>query len=323
MARGRLNALMATARLVDARAPVKRVVIVGGTHGNEATGVAVARALAKSVPVTKSFSVEVVLANTAAIANNTRYVEEDMNRCFSRSKLSGDPTTVDGARSREINALLGPKASPAAADLVIDIHNTTSASGVALLMARDDALSHAIGAHLVGGAGEDRAVPRRVCEWAAGNDHATLPSIGKSGFTLEVGPVSWGVVDGALFAATLECVLAALAFVERRNAALDGAEVAAPSFETLDVYRREKSVPYPRDGDGAIAAFVHPDRQFADFAPHDHGAPLFRDAAGNDVGAFDESEGDTIFFVNEAAYYEKDVALCYASKHAVSVERLG
>ena len=82
-------------------------------------------------------------------------------------------------------------------------------------MAPDDALSHAVAAKLVS---LDSRV--RVCEWAEASDHAMLPSVGASGFTLEVGPVAWGVVDGELYATTLRLVLAALDAVHERNAAL-------------------------------------------------------------------------------------------------------
>ena len=313
--------------LRDPGTPVRRVVIVGGTHGNEATGVAVARALARRPPAPRTFAVDVVLANAAAMARNARYVEEDMNRCFGAAALAAPPATVDARRARELNARIGPKGSASAADLVIDLHNTTSASGVALMMHRDDALSHAIGAHLLPRAPRGSA-PRRVCEWSDAADHPMLPSVGKAGFTLEVGPVSWGVVDAALFRDTLACVREALEYVDRRNEALDRGGGARPETSptplpveyTLPVFRRGEAVPYPRGADGAPTAFAHPAlRDFEAVAP---GAPLFVDEAGRDVGAFDADAGDTVYFVNEAAYYEKDIAFCYASKHTVGVDVL-
>lgn len=115
---------------------VRRVAIVGGTHGNEATGVAVARYLARHPTAARrpSFETMTILANTAAIAANTRYVDEDLNRCF-LSELLGDASRASGeaARARELDLLIGPKGSEQAHDLVIDLHNTTSNSGIALM----------------------------------------------------------------------------------------------------------------------------------------------------------------------------------------------
>ena len=131
--------------------PIKKVAIVGGTHGNEANGVALARHLLRHPELAKrpSFETTVLLHNTAAIDKNSRYVEEDLNRCYFAKDLA-DPSrnTLEAKRAREINALLGPKGRSPATDLIIDLHNTTANTGVALMMPPKDELSHAIGAHL-------------------------------------------------------------------------------------------------------------------------------------------------------------------------------
>ena len=62
------------------------------------------------------------------------------------------------------------------------VHNTTAPCGVLLCMARDDALGHAVAAHLIS---LDSDV--RVAEWSvATDDHPFLPSVGRSGCTFEV-----------------------------------------------------------------------------------------------------------------------------------------
>lgn len=301
--------------LLDSRRAVRRVAIVGGTHGNEATGVAVARYLARHPTAARrpSFETMTILANTAAIAANTRYVDEDLNRCF-LSELLGDASRASGeaARARELDLLIGPKGSEQAHDLVIDLHNTTSNSGIALMMAPDDALSHAVAAKLVS---LDSRV--RVCEWAEASDHAMLPSVGASGFTLEVGPVAWGVVDGELYATTLRLVLAALDAVHERNAAL---AAASPRFDRteLPVFRTLRRVDYPRDECGELQALVHPKLQSRDFEPLVAGTPIFLDVDGTSVAARYEPEPDdgevVPFFINEAAYYEKGIAFALAKR---------
>ena len=60
----------------------------------------------------------------------------------------------------------------------------------------------------------------RCCEWDDKPDHATLPSCGRSGFTLEVGPVPQGVADAVTYQKTLELIDSILDAVEARNQAL-------------------------------------------------------------------------------------------------------
>ena len=77
-----------------------------------------------------------LLANEAAIDSCQRFVDTDLNRCFSRSKLrSCDvPDTYEWRRAREINERIGPRFSLAAADVCIDLHNTTSNFGCGIII---------------------------------------------------------------------------------------------------------------------------------------------------------------------------------------------
>lgn len=64
--------------------PVRRVAIVGGTHGNERNGVALAQHFIDCPQhiARPSFESVAVIGNPAAVQANQRYVEVDMNRCF-------------------------------------------------------------------------------------------------------------------------------------------------------------------------------------------------------------------------------------------------
>jgi hypothetical protein len=106
---------------------VRSVAIIGGCHGNEAVGVALAQHFADRPELTArpSFAVTSLLANPAAVAANTRYTEVDMNRCFLVKELS-DPVqyaSVEHIRARELDEMLGPKLSTEpAAEFIIDLH---------------------------------------------------------------------------------------------------------------------------------------------------------------------------------------------------------
>ena len=124
-------------RRIGEDSAVKCVAIVGGTHGNERHGVhMVHHYLAHPSEVSReSFTTICVLGNPAAVDNKgtgagTRYVDEDLNRCFPAALLYSDKLpaeqNVEEKRAREVDALLGPKKSATpAADFIFDLHNTT------------------------------------------------------------------------------------------------------------------------------------------------------------------------------------------------------
>lgn len=68
--------------------PLSRVAICGGTHGNEMTGVYMVRHLQKEkIDKIGSVSVSTVLTNPRAVEICRRYVETDLNRCFTEALL--------------------------------------------------------------------------------------------------------------------------------------------------------------------------------------------------------------------------------------------
>jgi aspartoacylase len=176
-----------------------------------------------------------------------------MNRCFLLQDLS-DPSLCnrEQSRAKQLDALLGPKASSnPAADFIIDLHNTTSACGIALMMAHDDHFSHEVAfcsppfssrfptttlaplpppapptaslcssSHLhlqvaIHLQSIDPAI--RIVQWSPSPDHSLLPSIARSGMTFEVGPAPCGCLVASLYLATRKLVLAALDFIELHN----------------------------------------------------------------------------------------------------------
>lgn len=299
---------------------VKKVAIVGGTHGNETNGVHLAKHFMRNMSLVKrpSFETEVLLSNVAAIEQNTRYVEEDLNRCYFLADLQNDQmsrSTLERKRAREVDAALGPKSSDTPkCDLIIDLHNTTANTGVALLMAPDDEFAHEIGHHLMG---LDDSV--RVVEWKDQPDWPLCPSIGRSGLTFEVGACPWGCIEPELFQTSRRLIMALLDYVEQHNALISSGGGKQQEV-TMTVYRSiGVSMDYPRC-DGDPVGHVHPALQNKDFSELRDGDPLFMTFDGEEV-KFDRKsykvpeKYDKVYalFVNEAAYYEKKVALMLMS----------
>lgn len=303
-------------------AAVRRVAIVGGTHGNETNGVYLAKYFMRDPQLVKrpSFETEVLLSNTAAIEQNTRYVEEDLNRCYLLADLIDDKkadTTLERKRAREVDSILGPKSSPEPrCDLIIDLHNTTAATDIALLMAPDDTFAHELGHHLMT---LDDGV--RIINWNDQNDWALCPSVGRSGMTFEVGACPWGCLMPELFQRSRKLVLALLDYVEMHNTlvaagATKRQEVTIPVYRSIGI-----SIDYPREENGDLVGMVHQDLQGHDFKELRDGDNLFVKFDG-EVQKFnrqahkvpDAHSAVYALFVNEAAYYEKKIALMLMCK---------
>ena len=95
--------------------PLRRVALVGGTHGNENNGIFLVNHYRRGDNMSElrrpSFeSVQVILGNPAAYKTRQRFVDEDMNRAFTVERLR-DWTNpgYESARAKALNALLGPK----------------------------------------------------------------------------------------------------------------------------------------------------------------------------------------------------------------------
>ena len=120
---------------------IRRVAILGGTHGNERIGPALVQWWVDHPDeITRpSFTTTTLVANPAAVRKNVRYVDSDLNRAFD-THAPPNPATEEGRRAAELDALLGPKVGPkgpAAADFIIDMHSTTSNMGLTVILPSD------------------------------------------------------------------------------------------------------------------------------------------------------------------------------------------
>lgn len=67
---------------------MSRVAICGGTHGNEMSGVYMVREMQRqSVDQAESVSITTVISNPRAVEACKRYIETDLNRCFTNGLL--------------------------------------------------------------------------------------------------------------------------------------------------------------------------------------------------------------------------------------------
>jgi len=104
-----------------------------------------------------------------------------------------------------------------------------------------------------------------------------------------------------------------LDYIERLNL---GKPLATPS--SLTVYQSISSVDYPRNPSGELQAMIHPQLQFKDYAPLHPGDPMFLTFTGETIIYRGE---DTVFpmFINEAAYYEKGIAMTLTKREQMGI----
>ncbi|XP_031608095.1 N-acyl-aromatic-L-amino acid amidohydrolase (carboxylate-forming) B-like [Oreochromis aureus] len=288
---------------------LSRVAICGGTHGNEMTGVYMMRHLQKEkIDKIGSVAVSTVLSNPRAVEVCRRYVETDLNRCFTEALLNSpvtDSTPYELRRAQELNAQIGPKGSKEAVDLLIDIHNTTSNMGLCLIFYSIDWFTLHILKYLQS---KMTSVEVRAIQLDIPISEAySLESVGKHGFAIEVGPQPNGVVRADIYNMVKEAVDHVFSWLQEFN--------SGSTFEEgeVEAYTLVKSIDYPRNPvTGEITAAIHSQLQDNDFKLLQRGDPIFLSFSGETVKYDDEDLYP--FFVNECAYYEKKIAFHLARK---------
>ncbi|XP_061921217.1 N-acyl-aromatic-L-amino acid amidohydrolase (carboxylate-forming) B-like [Entelurus aequoreus] len=294
---------------------LSRVAVCGGTHGNELSGVYLVREMLRMEKGDEDMSTQKLLSNPRAAELCCRYLDVDLNRCFTHAALNGplpDPAPYEMVRARELNAMLGPKGSPRAVDLVCDLHNTTSNMGLCLIAFSDcDWISLHIYHYLQR---EMRYIPVRYVHFdVSDKDSYSLDSVGKHGFALEIGPQPHGLVRSNIYSAMKEGLQHILNWVRLFNSGV------VFNGGSVDVFTTVGHVDYPRDEDTHnITAAIHPQLQDRDFCLLHPGDPLFQTFSGQTV-SYKGSKALHPFFINECAYYEKGVALYLATKRTFTI----
>ncbi|XP_030643865.1 N-acyl-aromatic-L-amino acid amidohydrolase (carboxylate-forming) B isoform X2 [Chanos chanos] len=296
-----------------------RVAVCGGTHGNELSGLYVVREMERrrreEGDKVRTVSLTLVVSNPRAVEVCRRYVETDMNRCFTNAVLSSpvsDTTPYEVRRAQELNTLLGPKCSAQAVDLLCDLHNTTSNMGLCFICnsSTDWTILHIY--KYIQSKLTDAPVRLLLIDIPLADSYS-LDSMGKHGFSLEVGPQPHGVIRADIFNIMKQGVDLFLEWIDQFHSG-----VVFESFE-VDAYVRKRSMDYPREPETRqITAAVHPQLQDRDFTLLNPGNPVFLTFSGETV-RFDGEESLYPFFINECAYYEKGIAFHLAEKKTLRV----
>ena len=247
---------VSAASMSEFSAPIHKVTIVGGTHGNEYTGIWCVKMIERQrelyssgtsiddaeKPINPfemypSLTINTLIANTKAYMQNKRFIDTDLNREFSITKLkeyslkaeecvdtSSEPLPYEAVRAAEIQSLLGEKndgdVNDTPSDIVVDLHTTTANMGITLIITEGDALMSAAAAYVMHKCKEKYGYEKVNCMLLPPNkrvDRTHLPSCGSLDFTIEVGPTPQGVIRHDVVEQTQAALNSLLEFLHLRN----------------------------------------------------------------------------------------------------------
>lgn len=305
---------------------INTVAIVGGTHGNEYSGIYLLKKWQKSPELITREGLETstLFANTNAFRDNRRYLDCDLNRQFKIPDLENSQlSNYEQSRAKLINAQLGPKGcsqdgsqkSPqekTKTDFIIDLHNTTSNMGPSLILLQSDKFNVQLAAYV------KMHMPDAVIimeDQKPLEEQAYLCSIAPQGVIVEVGPQPQSVIrqDIMEWMETLTALI--LDYISLQNKD-NLPELSA----TVEMFDYTETLKLPMNEQGERIGMVHKNVQDQDFKALNPGDPIFTLFEGGE-GYW---EGDYVaypHFINEAAYYDNNLAMSLSKKITVEVPK--
>lgn len=290
---------------------INKLAIIGGTHGNEFTGIYLVKKFEKfpELITRKNFETKTLLANPQGFELVKRYIDTDLNRCFKVENLENNINlNYEESRAKFINQILGPKGNPKF-DFLLDLHSTTANMGLTIILVNHHPFNLKIAAYL-------SSVEPNVKVYSffnPGEENSFLNSICKRGFSIEVGPIAQGILQANLFDKTEKLVQISLDYIEHFN------EGKLHHINAdLVIYKHLKFVDYPKTKNGEIVAMIHPQLQGKDYQKLSPGDPMFL-TFDNQTIYYQEENPVWPVFINEAAYYEKGIAMCLTTQESITV----
>ena len=292
---------------------IDNLMIVGATHGNEPVGSHIVNRWKKKPEQIQrnSFNTHLLIANEDAAKRQQRYIDKDLNRCFHPTDLVNlGLSALEDNRAREINALIGPEGS-SPQDMIVDLHTTTANMGTTIICEATP------GNLMIAGSVKRRHPYVRIyCFPSSDRIQACLRSITPYGIGIEIGPISQNVVRHDIILAIEKVTQAILDVVDDFNiGVLNGTDLQVNAYEHVG----DRAYPRCSTNDKAV---IHRDIQDRDYCVLKQGTQLF---INNDTeGTIYEGTSQLYpVFINEAAYYEKNIAFSLARKKKFLVKITG
>lgn len=287
---------------------IRQIAIVGGTHGNEITGIKLAEKFLEFPQLIErsSFSAKTYIANPQAIKLNTRYIEQDLNRQFLREDLKNPHLNgYEELLAKSIYRDLQQNQT----DLVIDLHSTTAAMGLTLILSQADPWLFHLAAYLTA----INPLVKVVLPSPSENSHR-LRSSCDLGLTVEVGAIAHGTFDAGWMKQTETLIHNILDYLEYWN---NNQTIDYP--ETFNLFSSFEAVKYPRNSLGKICATVHPQLLAQDYLPLEPHSPLFLNLDHTTVTFYLGHHSVYPIFIAEASYLEKNIAMILTKKQKITL----
>lgn len=288
---------------------VNRILVSAGVHGNELSGIRLlqhieCRSETLQFEQYPALQISGELINKAAIDRNVRFCDEDLNRQFIQSDILNENSeaSLEVALANQLKKAFGPLNPSSQPDLIIDIHNTTSAMGPTLIVLELD--EYAIGlCRYVKTQYPDANI--LVEDQIPYSQQPYFCTLGKRGIMLEIGAQTHGTLSANIYQQTRTLLSKVLEYCD-----LVARESEMPSTPPVEAYRLDSEVYFPAQKDGS-QVFIHPSLQGADFSKLKDGAPAFQTINGETI---DFSGSDTYpHFIGEAAYTKSNIAFATAA----------
>lgn len=293
-------------------AQVKEVAIVGGTHGNEYSGIYLLQQWRENPQAIRrsSFNSTTIFANPNAYQTNKRYLDADLNRQFLPALLADESLgNYEQSRAKIINQQIGPKGN-AKADFVIDLHNTTSNMGPSLILLQSDCFNLRLAAYI------KLKMPDAVIVMEDQVPLAEQPylcSIAAQGVIVEIGPQPQSVLRQDILEYMSDMTGHILDYVQLANT---GKLPALP--HNVDAFAYTETLKLPENQRGERLGMVHKNVQDNDFKPVQPGEPIIKLFDGSELNWEGDYEAYP-HFINEAAYYDNNFAMSMARKVLLAI----
>lgn len=286
---------------------ITRVALVGGTHGNELSGIYLLKKWEKNNQLEHWPQLELsqTIANPRACEHSVRYMESDLNREFAIEDLQDSQLVgYEQLLAKKLNHEFGPKGN-SPIELMIDLHNTTSNMGACLMLLRKDAFNIGMAAYV-----KDR-MPEAVIFFQDNipeDRRRFLISVAQQGVTVEVGPQPNSVLQQETLELMENMTRHILDYVVLYN------EDKLASLPTeFEAFQYIEDLVLPTDEQGQRLGMVSKRLEQRDFHPVQPGEVIMETFEGEKICW----EGDYTaypLFINEAAYHKSHSAMSLSQR---------
>ncbi len=273
---------------------MRNILICGGTHGNEWTGVYLIKEY--SIELQKKFpqlNQQFLQINPDAFKANRRFIDEDINRVFEFINKNEVHQTLEYKRGEQILAEIKNNQP----DWIFDFHTTTSNLGSTIIITQNNTENFKLAAALL------KKLPQVKIIFAPDPNKKYLLSQVPKGLMIEIGPIANGIIDSKILLES-KLILETLLQLLTENTYLNETQV--------EYYEEVEDIYYPLTNN-EISGIVHPNLQGKDFVLLSKGDKVFLNFDGSEISYQSEEQSFPIF-INEAAYYPTKLAFTLCRK---------